>query len=269
MNWRLIPRATGDAAWNMAADEYMAEEAKQESRPVLRFYRWDPPALSIGYFQKFSREVNEEGCRELGIQWIRRPTGGRAVLHEHEITYCLALPLDYPQLPQGVTNSYRWLSAGLLQGLKELGVEAEFAPVSHQAGRGKTAACFDSPSRYELLVGGRKVVGSAQVRRDGVLLQHGSVLLDFDLERLLQVMRFSNERRRDVTRRLLAGKAGSLKPFLDPMPGFDTLASSLAAGFEDSYQMTLTEIPLSHHEKGRIECLRREKYQTEQWNRRS
>ncbi len=265
--WRLMPFETGTAYRNMAVDDYMAEYAQQYRVPVIRFYRWQPAALSIGYFQKHAQEVNEAACKQNGIHWVRRPTGGRAVLHQHEITYCVAMPLQYPGLPSSVTESYRWLSLGLVSGLRRLQLPAEMAVTQRTTARGETAACFDSPSRYELLVAGRKVVGSAQIRKGDVLLQHGSILLDFDLELLLRVMAWQSERAQQVARRLLRSKAGSIKDFLGTIPSDDCVVKCLLDGFAAEHGLTWWRKPLSQTEQERVGGIIAEKYQTDVWNR--
>ncbi len=265
--WRLLPTAVGDAARNMAVDEYMAAYAQEKKSPVIRFYRWQPAALSIGYFQKHAAEVNETACAHRGIHWIRRPTGGRAVLHQHEITYCVAMPLQYEGLPSSVTESYRWLSQGLVNGLRRLGLPAQMWTAQGSGERGVTAACFDSPSRYELLVEGRKVVGSAQVRRGDVLLQHGSVLLDFDLELLLEVMAWESPRAHQAARRLLTAKAGSIKTTLGFVPPDDDVVQCLLEGFASEHRISWNPQALDEHEERRVEHMAATIYRTDSWNR--
>ncbi|MFO8060175.1 MAG: hypothetical protein R6U70_05930, partial [Bacillota bacterium] len=159
--WRLIEDGAGTAAENMGVDEaLLLSIARGESPPVLRFYRWDPPGLSIGYFQSCAREVDEEGCRRYGFDWVRRPTGGRAVLHQHELTY--AVVIDAGLLPGSVNDTYRALSTALAAGLRRLGVAAELAlgrPPTRRSRELSSAACFDSATPNEVAVGGRKVIG--------------------------------------------------------------------------------------------------------------
>lgn len=180
-NWRLLFDQPSHAAWNMAADEAMLVALSNgEILPTLRFYGWNPPAVSIGYFQKLNTEIDIAACAEQGIDVVRRLTGGRAVLHEAELTYSLVVREDTPNIPTSVTESYLFFSRAIVAGLQQLGVTAQMQqpePQRRQIRSVSSAACFDAPSHYEITVGGRKLVGSAQVRRDGVLLQHGSILL--------------------------------------------------------------------------------------------
>lgn len=172
--WRQIDdlAAGHDAAANMAADLALVDDVGGGAAPALRFYRWGRPALSLGRFQPAS-DVDEMACRERGVEVVRRPTGGRALLHGGDLTYAAVFPR--PRGAAGAVDTlYRWLAEGLCSGLAHLGVEAGVAAHRGDAG----PACFSSHRGADLRVGGRKLVGSAQVHRNGVVLQHGSVLLE-------------------------------------------------------------------------------------------
>jgi lipoate-protein ligase A len=170
----------------MAMDEKLLAEAdKGSSVPVLRFYTWNPPAVSLGRFQEVSSSVNAEACRKRGIDIVRRITGGRAVLHWRELTYSVISPIGNDLFPNEVLGTYKVIAAGLLAGFVGLGVPAEMvSPSGDHAHLVKCdrsePACFSSPSWYEILVHGRKIVGSAQRRLSGAFLQHGSILIDHD-----------------------------------------------------------------------------------------
>ncbi len=184
--WRLLDTGSSDAAGNMALDErLLAEAAAPGGLPVLRFYTWDPPAVSLGRFQDEGAAVDREACRRQGIDVVRRVTGGRAVLHLHELTYSITARSDDGLFPDDVMGTYRVIARGLLAGLRGLGLPAEMAAAAAAAGAGRDrkqrpAACFAAPSHYELLVHGRKIIGSAQRRQAGAFLQHGSILLAYD-----------------------------------------------------------------------------------------
>lgn len=172
----------------MAVDEALLESmAAPASAPVLRFYQWQPSCLSLGRFQKYDGlESASTAVRqgEPGIDWVRRPTGGRAVWHDREITYCAVLRADsLPPHAQSVAGAYRYLSEAFIGGLEALGVQAALAPAESKEQRDtalRTANCFASATRCDFLVDGRKLIGAAQCRRNGVILQHGSLLLDLD-----------------------------------------------------------------------------------------
>src|SRR5207253_884642 len=170
---------------NMADDQVLLDGvAAGNAPPTLRFYSRTPACLSLGYFQPFSI-VNVEGCRGLGIDIVRRPTGGRAILHDRELTYSVALPASVLGHDAGILPSYRRLSLALQAGLARLGIEVSLAPESEAPSRaGQGPVCFDRPSAHEILLRGRNVVGSAQVRRAGALLQHGSIVIEPQLATL-------------------------------------------------------------------------------------
>ena len=154
----------------MAADDALLGQAERNGTRLLRLYRWDPPTLSVG------RNQSIEGLASGGVPIVRRPTGGQAVWHEHEVTYAVAAPIaTFGSLRSG----YREIHGRLVQALRSLGVDAALAsaPAVRPSAR-RAAACFAAPVGGEILVHGRKLVGSAQVRRRGAFLQHGSILLD-------------------------------------------------------------------------------------------
>ena len=192
--WNYIDSGPNLGVYNMALDEELLARAQAgEDRPVLRLYAWQPPAVSLGRFQKSETAVNAEACKRLGIDVVRRITGGRAVLHEKELTYSIIARTDDPLFPRTVLGTYKVIAAGLLAGLRNLGIPAEIVSRgSRHAERvdknAKAAACFSSPSWYEILVDGRKIVGSAQRRVTGAFLQHGSLLIDYDPEREAEVI---------------------------------------------------------------------------------
>jgi lipoate-protein ligase A len=170
----------------MATDEDLLALAQAGDRvPVLRFYTWHPPAVSIGRFQRIEEAVDAEACRRLGIDIVRRVTGGRAVLHDRELTYSIISRTDTALFPPDVLGTYKVIAAGLLTGFRNLGIPAEM--VSHGSRTGslvnkhdRDPSCFSSPSWYEIIVKGRKIVGSAQRRLSSAFLQHGSILISYD-----------------------------------------------------------------------------------------
>ncbi len=184
--WHLIDSGPNLGVYNMAVDEELLARAQAGAKvPVLRFYTWDPAAVSIGRFQKIEEAVNAGACKRLNMDIVRRVTGGRAVLHSRELTYSIIARTDDPLFPTNVLGTYKLIAAGLLQGLKNLGIPAEMVSRSHRNAalvkKGtKDPACFSSPSWYEIVVRGRKIIGSAQRRMSNAFLQHGSILMDYD-----------------------------------------------------------------------------------------
>jgi len=184
--WRFIDTGPNSAVRNMSIDEELLARAQAgEKTPVLRFYHWDPPAVSLGRFQKAGEAVNADACKHLGFDIVRRVTGGRAVLHNRELTYSIVARTDAPLFPPDVHGTYKVIAAGLLAGLRNLSIPAELVSRSgrHAALVDKddrNPACFSSPSWYEIVVHGKKIVGSAQRRLSGAFLQHGSILISYD-----------------------------------------------------------------------------------------
>ena len=234
--WRLLIDDAADAAWNMAADEAMLLlHASGKIPPTLRFYSWRPLAVSLGYFQQARREVDFEECEKRGIRVVRRLSGGRTVLHDREVTYSLVVKESESYIPEGLTASYLFFSRGIAAGLTSLGVESSLHSPRTTAGNSlaatfRSAACFDAPSHYELTAGGRKIVGSAQTRRDGVLMQHGSILLDFDPELLVEVFAISAEEGRQELLAELFRRAAGLNAVAGKQFGFMEVATAVASG---------------------------------------
>ncbi|MGM0652585.1 MAG: lipoate--protein ligase family protein [Bacillota bacterium] len=176
--WRLIldPPLTGRE--NMEKDlELMVDVSRGDSPPILRLYRWSTPAVSLGYFQDQEEVVDLKACREAGIDIVRRPTGGRAVLHDHELTYSIIVPEVHPFINNGgVMDAYRAISRGIVTAFNLLNITATLTSEAEGQGGLAPGSCFDTPSAYEIQVEGKKVVGSAQLRRDGIVLQHGAII---------------------------------------------------------------------------------------------
>lgn len=170
------PAAPG--ARNMAVDEALMASARS-GEVVLRLYGWSPPCLSLGRNQRGRGRFDREAAREMGVDVVRRPTGGRSVYHDREVTYAVAAPAERWG---SLRESYRLLNRALLAGLRSLGVEAREAGRSGPAPGPDGRACFRDPLPGEIVVGGRKLVGSAQWRNGGALLQHGSILLRAEQE---------------------------------------------------------------------------------------
>lgn len=182
MPWRLINYQRFNAFENMAFDEAIFQETiKNNKPPTIRFYGWQPAAVSLGYFQDIKKEINVEQCRVAGVDIVRRLTGGKAVFHCSEITYCVIAGNNEKIFPADVLGTYKVINSCISRGLAYMGIETVFAP----AGRSLQeedfkSCCFSFPSRNELLVSGRKICGSAQMRSGAGFLQHGSLLMTFD-----------------------------------------------------------------------------------------
>jgi lipoate-protein ligase A len=264
--WRLLLDAPAGGAWNMAVDEVLLDGvAAGAAPPTLRFYEWSPPCLSLGYFQPFD-VVDVDACRALGVEVVRRPTGGRAILHDRELTYSIALPASVLGHDGGVLPSYYRLSLALQEGLCRLAVPATLAPESAASGPLHGPICFDRPSAHEILLHGRKLVGSAQVRRGGGLLQHGSILIEPRIEKLTACLRLP----RDSTgsppaeglERIEDGVAGLAEVGVTHVA---SIAHSIADGFAARFGVSLKEAPLRPDERAAAEALAGSKYRSAGW----
>jgi lipoate-protein ligase A len=172
---------------NMAIDDALLHSvADGRSMPILRLYRWQPATLTVGYAQTIDAGIDLSACRTRGIDVVRRPTGGRAVLHDREVTYAVMAPIGDP-FGAGVAESYQVIASVLRNVLCKFGLPAELVPGQSRGQQGR-AACFTAPAQHELLIDGCKVAGCAQKRRGQAFLQHGSIPLDLDLDLLHRLM---------------------------------------------------------------------------------
>jgi len=260
--WRLLLDPPAAGAWNMAVDEVLLDGAGAGSAPpTLRFYEWAPPCLSLGYFQPFD-VVDVAGCLRLGVDVVRRPTGGRAILHDREVTYSVTLPLRLLGDDSAVLPSYHRLSLALERGLNQLGAPVVLAPENTaQPGPDHGPVCFDRPSAHEILLDGRKLVGSAQVRRATAILQHGSILIEPRIDRLLACLWLPD----GPDARIEDGVAG-----LAEVGDFDpaTIAGALAGGFAEEFGVRLVPGRLRPDERQAADALVDSKYHAAAWTKR-
>lgn len=271
--WRVMDSGAGSAAWNMALDEALLTLAgRGDAPPALRFFSWEEPSLSIGSFQK-TDELDMERVMREQVPFVRRPTGGRAVLHGAELTYSVACPIPSPYFPSDLMGSYKTIGACFLRGLGLLGVDAALVPVSKnpdrkKAGpmRGGNPLCFSSPSWYEVLLGGKKLIGSAQRRLKDSFLQQGSLLIGLDIPGLLSFMTFPDDAARDSAHRALSGKMTALNAHLSSNINIRDLKAALIKGFAGELGAEFVESGPTEEEMELAVKLLHEKYATEKWN---
>lgn len=270
--WYFINSGPCTPSFNMALDEALLDwHSNGEIPPIIRFYEWNPATLSIGYFQQAIRDINIEEVKRQQLGFVRRPTGGRAVLHDKELTYSIIVTESYPNMPQTVTEAYRVLSEGLLLGFQNLGLDAYFSVPDTEEKRAdlkqpKSAVCFDAPSWYELVVEGKKVAGSAQTRQKGVILQHGAILLDLDEEKLLSVFNFSSETIREKMRKKLPEKAVAINRLSSTPFTIDQCVEAFKEGFEKALQIELIPYELTTDQLLYVQQLEKTKYANDSWN---
>lgn len=271
MNWRLINSGFADAATNMAVDEaILLAHSAGKVPPTLRFYGWQPAAVSLGYFQRAMSEIDVDQCKERNIDVVRRLTGGRAVLHAAELTYSIVVQEDDPLIPKSITASYRYFSKGLLTGLNELGIQAQMTVPAAAYGQRKkqpaSAACFDAPSHYEVTVEGRKLAGSAQVRKNGVILQHGSLLLQFCAEQFVELLRLPSAEKRQQTAQMLKNRAASIDKVLGRPVTWQEVYRPMPEAFESALGIELVSRELTEEEQAVSQELALTKYRQDSWN---
>ncbi len=245
--WRYLDLGALPGAWNMAIDEAMLQaHALQDAPPTLRVYAWRPPAISLGRFQQLDTSVRSEQCRDAGVDVVRRPTGGRAILHtEEEVTFSIVVSEERLGT-RGVMDSYRLLAGGIVAGLNALGLEARLVE-RPSSGAGATPhgapdpVCFAAKARCDLVVGSNKLVGSAQVHRDGVILQQNSLPLRI---RPQEWSRFFVRQARD------AAAIGLWDAARRELPR-ETIAGALRQGFEEALGVALVDGALTQREQER------------------
>jgi lipoate-protein ligase A len=262
MTWRLLRSAPADGATNMAADEAILRAvAAGLVPPTLRFYSWEPACLSLGRAQPVA-DVDLDPLRAAGFGLVRRPTGGRAILHVDELTYSVIAPQDDPRVAGGIVESYRRLSAGLMRGLERLGMVNLVADQRVENHRPEGPVCFEVPSDYEITVGGRKLVGSAQMRAQRAVLQHGALPLYGDIARVCPLLAAHPDPER------VRARATTVEQALGRPVTWEETADALAAGFAEAVNLHLEPGALTQEEHAWAEELRAERYTTDGWNHR-
>ncbi|UDI78192.1 lipoate--protein ligase family protein [Staphylococcus taiwanensis] len=268
--WNFINTGSHDPYYNMAMDEALLNfVSRGEIDPVVRFYTWDPATLSVGYFQRLQKEIDIDKVKEKGFGLVRRQTGGRGVLHDKELTYSVIVSESHPNMPSTVTEAYRVISEGLLEGFRILGFEAYFAIPRSKEEREKlkqprSAVCFDAPSWYELVVEGRKIAGSAQTRQKGVILQHGSLLQDVDVDELFDMFKFKNDRLKDKMKKAFVDKAVAINDISDRHITIEEMEKAFEEGFKKGLNIDFKPLILSDTQLQEVKDLE-DKYRSDEW----
>lgn len=251
----------------MAVDEAILESTGQGiSPPTLRLYAWDPPCFSLGYAQSAS-EIDQPRLSQLGWQFVRRPTGGRAVLHTDELTYAVIGPATEPRLAGSLMDCYQRLAQALLKALQILRIPAsiKYAENSNPGPDLTNPVCFEVPSQYEITVNEMKLIGSAQARRKDAILQHGSLPLYGDQTRILQVLSFQEDSQRQFAMSHLRSRATTAERILGYRLDWETASRAFEKAFAEVLNLTFYRGGLSPTESARAYELYKTKYTSPDW----
>ena len=247
--WRYIITENNTAAKNMAIDRAVLVSSSQgKVPPTVRFYTWDPPAISIGYFQSLSEEVDLKKCKALSVDYVRRITGGGAVFHEDELTYSIVIPENHPQISKNIIESYSRICGAIIKGLKNNGIESNYVPIN------------------DIVSDGRKISGNAQTRKLKTVLQHGTVLLDVDVEKMFSLLIIPNEKIRDKMISDVKQRVTSVKQILGNYVSFNNLVNAMKKGFEKEFNVRLVLGNLTDYELVLTDKFEKEYFANPDWN---
>lgn len=244
MKWRVIKYSENDASTNMAIDEAVSESVATGGPPTIRFYGWKPSAVSIGYFQSLDKEVDLEKCSSMGIGVVRRRTGGGAVYHDNEgeITYSIIGKEE--MFPKDIIASYKLICGWICESLSLLDIYSEFKPIN------------------DIIVGGKKISGNAQTRRGGVLLQHGTVLCDVNVDKMFSVLKVPDEKIKDKMIKTVKERVTSVKQ--QRYATKHDVYTALVRGFTHEKEFSVE--PLTDEEIKRAMELAETRYSSREWN---
>lgn len=264
--WLLLDQEKLEPAVNMAIDEKLTDWHRAgQIPPVLRFYGWAPAGLSVGYFQRTQGKIDYEAVQKHGFEMVRRPTGGQAVLHDDELTYSFVISEEHEAIPKTIKAAHKLISEALLVGLAKLDIEASFAiPEAKQTGSG-TAICFEEPSWYEITMQDRKIIGSAQGRHQGILLQHGSIPLHMNATELFDLFVFENARVKERMLRAFGGKASGILDLIGREIPLDEMKKAFQDGFAQVFDVAFEELTLSDAQWDEIHALAENKFRQESY----
>jgi len=249
MEWRLLLTKFNDAFTNMAIDEaILIHRSKDKVPSTIRLYGWLPPAVSIGYFQSLEDEVNLKKCNEFGVDYIRRITGGGAVFHDKEVTYSCVVPINNPLMPTDILGSYKKICAGLVKGLSHLGIESSFVPLN------------------DIISNNKKISGNAQTRKFHTILQHGTILIDTDVDKMFSLLKVPSEKLRDKMIKHVKERVTSINAILGREVDFDNVCNALARGFKEEFDVDLIKGELTESELKLAEKIAKERYKNREWN---
>jgi lipoate-protein ligase A len=247
--WRLLQTGYHTAAENMAIDRaILVAHSKKLVLPTVRFYGWKPSAISIGYFQQLQDEVDLNACETYGIDYVRRITGGGAVFHEDELTYSIIVREEHPKIPKNILESYGVICSAVMKGLSHLDIASMYAPIN------------------DILVNGKKISGNAQTRKHQTVLQHGTIIMDVDVEKMFSILKVPNEKIKDKLISDVRERVTSLRHEKKSPLKFDAVASVMKKGFEETFDVDLKQGTLLPEEETLTKEFIETCFGTTQWN---
>jgi lipoate---protein ligase len=249
-DFRLLQTGHKSAAFNMALDEVLVNRVRSgQSKPSLRLYGWQPAAVSIGYFQSLEVEVDTKRCEELNIDVVRRQTGGGAVFHDDEVTYSMHIPLELGLVPVKVLDSYSRICQGIIKGLAPLDIEAQFVPLN------------------DIIANGKKISGNAQTRKQGVLLQHGTILTGVDVDKMFDLLKVPDEKMKGKLISSIKERVTSIAQLTGTEVVYQDIVDTLVAGFKEEFsEINFVEDEMTAEEIDETEKLATNKYGAHDWN---
>jgi lipoate-protein ligase A len=249
--WRFLDTGLHHGFYNMALDEAIVTARSKKLVPnTIRFYRWKPSAVSIGYFQSMEDEVDITACNEKGVDYVRRTTGGGTVYHdeEGELTYSITVTQDHRLISKNLQKTYQILCSGLVQGLNLLGISAKFKRIN------------------DIIVGEKKISGNAQTRKMGVVLQHGTILRRVDPALMFTLLKVPSKKIRDKLIKTVDERVTSIERYLGTQVSFEELKNALKHGFEKAFEIKLVkEQPIDFEDSLTSELIVK-KYSLKDWN---
>jgi lipoyl(octanoyl) transferase len=260
--WRLIIDEPRDAFMNMAIDEAIFTRTREDHyRPTLRFFQWEKPSLSYGYAVEVEKEVDVHYCLQNDIPIVRRITGGGVVFHQCDITFSIVFPQNLVPDTHSVLDSYKFINQIFVAGLKNFGINGKFYDLSENPpqNHGGENVCFIKPTQYDVVYEGKKLVGNAQRRKKGYILNHGSLLFSNDYEKMLKCLKVPDPGKMTemaTTIEALKGKSATRQAVID----------ALVEGFIKKLNIEFTRTGLIESEVEHAEQYCREKYSNYQWN---
>ena len=252
----ILDKTPNKGSWNMAVDDYLFQSLGEEPTTYLRFYQWERPTVSLGYSQKVSEVVDLDYCRKMGIDIVRRITGGKLVLHHQEVTYSICSS-DSELFTQTLMDSYRLISEALMRGLEKMGVESSLAAATPSLYAKGRLPCFSHPAQNEIEVNDKKIIGSAQKRAGKKFVQHGSIPLEKD-EELLKSISLLNQEEDSINMTSLAGALGR-------EVDFDWVVDHLQSGISEYFNISLIPKDFSEEDKAAIQKIQTVRYDNPAW----